>query len=239
MPICSRPGSRVAPLWTCRGQDQAIHALPSPLDLDHLLPGDGPWEVEIGFGKGRNLLTRAAAHPERRFLGIELVTRYHRLLCERAHRRGLDNVASIRAEALYVLATEVPSAFADVLHVYFPDPWPKSRHHKRRLFDPETVDIVLGLLRPGGTLYFATDFLDYGCQVRLLLEDMPGVSVQRHDAPWPDGARTNYESKYQAEGRPILRLVAVVSPELRPSLHPMGAAGILAATAQPRLDTRA
>lgn len=219
--------------------------LPRSLSLDHLLPGAGPWEVEIGFGKGRYLLGRALAHPDRRFLGIELVSRYYRLLRDRARRRGVSNLLLIRGEALYLLSAVLPPAFAARLHVYFPDPWPKSRHHKRRLFDPETLDLVLGVLRPGAELCFATDFIEYGQRVGEILDGFPGLAVEPREAPWPDGARTNYEAKYMKEGRPILRLRARMpdaedppaSTGGRARLHAEGRAGILAATAvRPRPD---
>ena len=126
------------------------------LELDELLPG-GPWEVELGFGKGRYLLRRAEESRERRFLGIEVAGKYYRLAATRAERRGLENLLLIRGEALYALSALLPSGFAEAAHVYFPDPWPKSRHQKRRLFDRETVDLVLGTLARGGRLFFATD----------------------------------------------------------------------------------
>ncbi len=227
--------------------------LPRSLALDDLLSGDGAWEVELGFGKGRYLLGSALAHPGRRFLGIELVSKYYRLLRDRARRRGVSNLLLIRGEALYLLSAVLPAAFASRLHVYFPDPWPKSRHHKRRLFDPETLDLVLGVLRPGGELCFATDFIEYGQRVGEILEGYPDLAVAPRDAPWPDGARTNYEAKYTIEGRPILRLTARLAPAEdgragvpaaggraggMPAaaggparLHAGGRAGILAATA--------
>jgi tRNA (guanine-N7-)-methyltransferase len=184
----------------------------SPLAVDALVPGGGPWTAEIGFGKGRYLLRRCLEGPERRFLGIELVSEYHRLFVGRARRRGIANWLALRGEALYLLAAVLPRGFAAELHVYFPDPWPKSRHHKRRLFDPETVDLVLGLLAPGGRLSFATDFLDYGEQVAEILAGCSGLEVARRDGVWDDGPRTNYEAKYVAEGRPILRLEATLGP---------------------------
>lgn len=214
------------------GASQPLASLPVPVTPAVLLPGSGEWEVEVGFGKGRYLRDRAAAEPERLFLGIEMVSKYARLLADRAARRGLRNLVVVHGEALYLLAAVMPRGFATTLHIYFPDPWPKSRHHKRRLFDPETVDLVLGVLRPGGTLFFATDFLDYGAQVQEILAAYPGLDLATHPGPWPDGARTNYEAKYEAEGRPILRLVGRLSEEACPgALHPQGKRGILAATA--------
>ncbi len=212
-------------------RETTLDTLPMPVALDDLVAG-GPWEVELGFGKGRYLLRRAAEDPERRFLGIERVAKYQRMANRRGCRRRLDNLLLVRGEALLVLSALLPRGFAAALHVYFPDPWPKGRHQKRRLFDAETVDLVLGVLRPGGELYFATDFLDYGEIVAEILADFRGLALERREAPWPDGARTNYEAKYMAEGRPILRLVGRLDGDAPPDrLHPRGEAGILAATA--------
>jgi tRNA (guanine-N7-)-methyltransferase len=197
--------------------------------LDRLLPGSGPWEVEIGFGKGRFLLARAAARPGRRFLGIEVAGEYFRLAARRARSRGLGNVALLHGEALYLLAAVLPRGFADELHVYFPDPWPKSRHQRRRLFSPASVDLVLGALAPGGRLWFATDFLDYGAEVEEILRSHPALAVERIDPGWPEGPRTNYEAKYVTEGRPILRLGATLVRSPEP--HPRGEAELLAAVA--------
>jgi len=187
--------------------------------LGRLLAGDGPWELEIGFGKGRFLLAAAAAHPERRFLGIEVAGEYFRLAARRLARRRLANLALLRGDALAILAARLPRGFAAAVHVYFPDPWPKKRHLKRRLFAPATVDVVLGALAPGGRLWFATDFLDYGRDVEALLAAHPGVDVDRLAGDWPEGPRTNYEAKYVAAGRPILRLAATVSAAAA-ALHP-------------------
>lgn len=196
---------------------------------------DAPWEVELGFGKGRYLLQQAQACPDVRFLGIELVSKYYRMARDRGRRKSLDNLLIVRADALYLMSSALPTGFARRVHVYFPDPWPKARHHKRRMFDAERVDLVLGLLQPGGTLCFATDFLRYGERVQALLEGYPGLDVQVHPEPWPDGARTNYEAKYIEEGRPILRLEATLSTQapMPPALHPAGREGILAVGALP------
>lgn len=214
---------------TVGGREHELVALPAPLDLDTLVAGHGPWHVELGFGKGRHLLQQAIAHPAERYLGIEVVSKYYRLLSRRATRRAVDNLVTVRAEAQYVLATTLPRAFANTLHIYFPDPWPKSRHRRRRLLDPATIDLVLGILRPGGVLCFATDFLEYGEDVAAMLETMPGLDVTRLAGLWPDGARTNYEAKYVREGRPILRLTGRRVGPL--DHHPEGRAAVLAAIA--------
>jgi len=211
-----------------------LNDLAVPLPLDFLAPGPGPWEVEIGFGKGKYLLRRAAESPGTRFLGVEVVSEYYRRVAVRARRRALRNLVVLRAEALFLLSAVLPRGFARAVHVYFPDPWPKLRHQKRRLFEPETVDLVLGLLAPGGTLYFASDFLEYGELVLSILRGVPGFAVERLDEPWPEGPRTHYESKYMAEGRPILRLRGSWLPEASgrhaSSVHPEGFAGLVVAT---------
>jgi len=196
--------------------------------LDALVPGDGPWEVEIGFGKGHYLLARAAESPERRFLGIEVAGEYFRLVARRLERRRLGNVLLLGGEALALLATRLPSGFAARMHVYFPDPWPKKRHLRRRLLAPGSVDVVLGALAPGGCLEFATDHPDYGAVVRDLLAGQPGVEVAELADGWPGGPRTNYERKYVVEGRPIVRLVVWRRARIEP--HPAGLRGLLAAS---------
>ncbi len=212
-------------------EDLTLRDVDVPIDLDALLSGGGPWEVEIGFGKGRYLLRRSQEDSEARFLGIEVVSKYCRLLVDRGRRRGVENLVGMRGEAIYLMSAVLPRRFARTVHVYFPDPWPKTRHHKRRLFDPERLDLLLDLLLPGGSLVFASDFLEYGGGVRELLHEHPALEVTEIEEVWPDGARTNYEAKYIEEGRPIIRLEARLRPEAEaPYFHPRGAAGGLAAT---------
>lgn len=194
------------------GRTQRLLDLNLPLDLKRLLPpqraAEG-WEMELGFGKGRHLLTRAAGAPSTGFLGIEIAGRYQRLAASRAARRGLGNLVLLRGEASYLLAVVLPRRFARAVHVYFPDPWPKKRHQKRRFLDRQQLDLVLGAMVPGGKLFFATDFLAYGEQVSQVLRTHPRLSVVDR-SHWPEGPRTNYEAKYVAEGRPILRLEATL-----------------------------
>ena len=212
------------PVYTLGGGPaQPLQGLPSPPDLDPLVPGEGGWVVEIGYGKGRYLAQQALGNPGRRYLGIEIVSKYWRMLGERTARRGARNLVNVRGEALSILATALPRGFAAEVHVYFPDPWPKSRHHRRRLFDPETVDLLLAALEPDGKLLFATDFLEYGGLVRAILESHPELEVTVLEGEWPDGARTNYEAKFIREGRPILRLAASLKDGATLGrLHPAG-----------------
>jgi len=190
------------------------------------------WEVELGFGKGRFLLASAAAAPGRPFLGVEMVSKYFRLAAHRAGARALDNLVLLRGEALYLISTLLPAAMARTVHIYFPDPWPKSRHHRRRLLDPRTVDLVLALLEPtSGRLCFATDHVEYGEAVVETLEAHPAVDVDLLPGAWPEGPRTNYEAKFEVEGRLIVRLVARLRPDAASLLHPVGRESILVAPA--------
>ena len=152
-----------------------------------------------------------------------MVSKYFRLAARRAASRRLSNVVLLRGEALYLIATLLPAGMARTVHVYFPDPWPKSRHHRRRLLDPRTVDLVLSLLDPPrGRLFFATDHLEYGEAVAEALSLHPAVEMERVGA-WPEGPRTNYEAKFEREGRPIIRLAARLRGGGPASLlHPAG-----------------
>ncbi|MDX1631351.1 MAG: tRNA (guanosine(46)-N7)-methyltransferase TrmB [Thermoanaerobaculia bacterium] len=198
----------------------------APLDLASLVPGRRDWEVVVGFGKGRYLLGRAAEEPESGFLGIERAAKYHGIARERARKRGLSNVIAVKGEALRLFAVVLPRRFARAVHVYFPDPWPKDRHHRRRLFARGSVDLLAGLLRPGGRLFFATDHGDYGKLVTRILDSYPPFWVRRQAGPWPEGPRTNYERKYVREGRPILRLIAELEEEEAP-FHPEARSRVL------------
>lgn len=190
-------------------------------------------ELEIGFGKGRYLLGRAAAEPHNRFLGIEIVSQYFRLVARRAARRRLDNLSLLHAEALYALATLLPRGFADAVHVYHPDPWPKARHHKRRLFDVESIDLLLAALKPTGELLFASDHVAYSDVVEHLLRSHSALSVESVDA-WPEGPRTHYEAKFVALGQPVRRLVArFAEPERREVIHPDGLVQLASAWTEP------
>ena len=225
---------RLEPIYSVGEQDGNLLDRSAPADIEALLGSGGPWEVEIGYGKGKYLLEQACQNPDRRFLGVEVVSKYYKMLTRRARYWEASNLLNIRGEALYLLTSILPRGFAERLHIYFPDPWPKAKHHRRRLLDPETVDLVLGVLAPGGELCFATDFLDYGELVMEILEGYPGLELEPVLTPWPDGARTNYEAKYMEEGRPIIRCRARIADP--GCLHPRGEAGITAAWARREED---
>lgn len=132
-----------------------------PVDFAALFGRVAPVEMEIGVGKGRFLLNAAAANRDRDYFGLEIEAEYAAIARLRAERAGLTNVRVERLDGkAFVLRRLAPGAVA-ALHVYFPDPWPKKRHHKRRLLQPAFVHELALRLQPGGYLHVATDWRDY------------------------------------------------------------------------------
>lgn len=136
-----------------------------PLALDALLDPSRPLEIDVGCGKGRFLLARAAAHPEVQFIGIDRMLARIRKVDRKVLRAGLTNVKLLRLEAFYSLQFLLPAHRVQTVYVYFPDPWPKRRHHERRLFGEAFLDVLWSRLLPGGTVQVATDHLDYFAEI--------------------------------------------------------------------------
>lgn len=180
------------------------------LDWGDLFGSVGPVEVEIGIGKGRFLLAVAAAHPEIHLLGVEWANQYLRIAEERAIKRGLGNVRFARVDAKDLVSLAIPPSSVEAYYVFYPDPWPKKRHHKRRFFVPATVSHLARTLKPGGALHVATDHEEYWSVIESLLDAEQGFQKLEvfggASFPLPAGAPlTNFEAKYDAEGRPRLR----------------------------------
>ena len=135
------------------------------LDLDAAFGRSAPRMLEIGFGMGDGTATIAASHPENDYLGVEVHTPGVGALLKRIGEAGLDNVRIIRHDAVEVLEHMITDASRDGIHIFFPDPWPKKRHHKRRLIQPAFVTQLARKLKPGGYLHLATDWMDYAEQM--------------------------------------------------------------------------
>jgi len=134
-------------------------------DLDALFGRRAPRYLEIGFGMGDALAEMAAAHPERDYLGVEVhEAGIGRVLCL-AEEAGLDNLRVVRGDAVPVVREHLPGASLDAVLIFFPDPWPKKRHHKRRLLQPAFVELLAHCLRAGGELHLATDWAPYAQQM--------------------------------------------------------------------------
>lgn len=175
--------------------------------------GEGPFELEIGCGKGGFLLNRAKANPDRRFLGIEWANEFYRFAADRMARWGLSNVRVMRTDAkIFVMQQLVPDCLS-ALHLYHPDPWPKKRHHKRRLVQDDFAAVAVRALRHGAEWLIQSDHEGYFVQMREVLgrreelREIPWDSATcRPDATW---SGTNFEIKYTREGRAIYRTAYV------------------------------
>jgi tRNA (guanine-N7-)-methyltransferase len=177
------------------------------IDWRHLFGREGRVEVEIGIGKGRFLLAIAAARPEILHLGVEWSNEYLRLAETRAERGRLDNVRFVRADANDLVRRAIPERSVAAYYVFYPDPWPKKRHHKRRFLQPQNVDAMARTLLPDGRLHVATDHDDYWSVIEPLLDGHAAFAREPDfggpEFPLPvDGPLTNFEAKYELEGRP-------------------------------------
>ena len=161
-------------------------------------------EVEIGIGKGRFLIDAARRNPGTNFFGIERASKYLRIAQDRCLKRGLKNVRLIRADAREFIEFFLPAKSVQAYHLYFPDPWPKKRHHKRRLVNQEFVSEIERTLVLNGRFWLATDHSDYFHFILEVLSLFP--SLREVDVEWT-GIPTNYEEKFRGRGLLINRRV--------------------------------
>lgn len=189
-----------------------VETLPRPLDWQQLFGNDHPVEIEIGMGKGTFITEQAKARPEVNFLGIEWARWFWRYASDRLRRNGCLNARTVRAEAGFFLTEFVPDASVSVLHIYFPDPWPKARHHKRRLIQPNFMPLVERILTPGGRIQVVTDHLGYFEENIEPSIRGSGLKVIDYNTPATAGdgefVGTNFERKYAREGRPFYAIAA-------------------------------
>lgn len=144
-------------LWPVYGLERANGVL----DRQETFGRRAPLVLEIGYGMGQSLLAMAAAEPERDFVGIEVHRPGVGALLMGIEERGLDNLRSYCDDAVEILEECIPDASLSRLQLYFPDPWPKKKHHKRRIVQPAFIDLVQRKLENGGVLHMATDWQDY------------------------------------------------------------------------------
>jgi tRNA (guanine-N7-)-methyltransferase len=188
---------------------KTFEELPRPWQAEAVFGRRAPLEVEIGSGKGLFLRTAAAAQPEANFLGIEIASRYARFSAAALARRGLTNAVVVVADAARVLAEVLPDQSVAAVHVYFPDPWWKRRHKKRRVMRETFVRELARVLQPGGVLHFWTDVREYFDTALGLFRESPelegplGVSETpaREDMDY----RTHFERRTRLHGEPVYR----------------------------------
>jgi len=148
----------------------------SLVDLDAIYGRAAPKILEIGFGMGEGLAEIAAAHPENDYLGVEVHTPGVGALLKQLGERGLDNVRVIQHDAVEVLTHMLAPGSLVGVHIFFPDPWHKKRHNKRRLIQSPFVRLLTGRIAPGGYLHLATDWEDYALQMLEVLSAEPKLA---------------------------------------------------------------
>lgn len=180
-----------------------------PFVPSDLFGNDHPVALDIGCGKGFFLLRESQRRRDVNFVGIEWARKYARWAAARIVRNGLVNVRIVSAD-VRTLLPRFPGRSIQAAHVYFPDPWWKQRHHKRRLFVPEFVAELARVLMPGGSLFLATDVADYFALMQEVVGQQP--EFERCSQPAPQDASenqldylTHFDRKYRQEGRAIHR----------------------------------
>jgi len=173
-----------------------------------LFPTRQPLEIEIGSGKGRFLLHRAEARRDRNFFGIDYRWRFLKEGVTRAEQRGLTNLVFMKTEAEEIIPHLVPRSSVEIFHIYFPDPWHKRKHHKRRLLTPEFFQLVHASLVPGGFLELATDNFDYLIAFKAALVEAgdtlwSATRESRNARILDPGVQTHFEAKYARQGRDL------------------------------------
>lgn len=202
--------------WDEAGPTTAVTRLPESMvypliDWSQLFGNEQPVEIEVGSGKGQFLVSSAQLRPDVNFFGIEVVRKYQLYTATRCAIRQLRNVRTTCADARWVLHYFIPAASVQAVHVYFPDPWWKARHKKRRLFTPGFVQDVARVLQPGGRLHIATDVEEYFDSMCTMISDS-GVFEQLQRGPdesTPPELQTNFEKKARARGSRIWRAIYV------------------------------
>lgn len=183
-------------------------AAPDTLQWKAIFGNDRPVEIEVGFGKGAFLVAAAVAQPEISFFGIEVMRKYQLFTATRLAKRKLTNVRLARADARVLLRDRVVPSSVAAIHVYFPDPWWKKRHHKRRVFTPDFVAACARALSVCGRLFLATDVPDYFAIMTDLCNRRPELQLLPHIGSAHDlDYLTNFERKARERNLPIARAV--------------------------------
>ena len=198
----------------------SLNKVSSPIDWQELFGNANPVEVEIGFGKGRFLLEAAKQYADVNFIGVERAQKYVELTRRRflkyLRHYAVDknsgvfgNVRLVWTDANYFLSRYVPDNSIKAYHVYFPDPWPKARQQKRRIFrNKEFLEAISSTLSlDSGRLYVVTDYEEYFNEIQERIAQQTDLKPVTHEIENYQHITTNFENKYQLEGRKIYRAV--------------------------------
>ena len=194
---------RLLPTW-------GIPYAPEAIDFKRIFGRDGPMILEIGFGMGETTAEIAQQNPQWNILGLEVYRPGIGALLSKIEQRGLTNIRVIEHDAVEVLAHMVPDDYLDGVHIYFPDPWPKKRHHKRRLIQSPFLSQLVQKLKPGGYLHMATDWPDYATQMLEVCSQEISLENRAKEgfSPRPDWRPlTKFEARGIRLGNPVADLI--------------------------------
>ncbi len=192
------PATDFEPLYAL---DDVLARLP----VGTMFPKSQPLEVEIGAGDGSFIDQWHRLHPERNFLALERLLGRLMKIRKKALRSGLRNLLGIRVEAAYFTEYLLPPGCASAFHIYFPDPWPKKRHHKNRLIQPPYAESVWRALAPGGVVYLRTDDVEYFAQIREVFGGMPALFAETETPQDLAAVTTDFEQLFNGRGIPTNR----------------------------------
>lgn len=201
---------KLDPATDLSGHLRTVDTLPHPWDAAALFAdGAAPLEIEVGSGKGLFLQSAATAMPDHNFLGIEVARKYAHHTASRLAKRNLANAVIVEGDALRVFRELLPDGVLAAVHVYFPDPWWKKRHRKRRVMNDEFLKDVVRTLQPAGRLHFWTDVEEYfETGVALVAEHTPltgPLEVAERAAEHDLDFRTHFERRMRLAELPVYR----------------------------------
>jgi len=200
---------KVDPTIDLTGRLKTFEQLPRPWNAEELFGRIAPLEVEVGSGKGLFLRNAAAAQPETDFLGVEVVRKYAAFTAAALVKAGVSNALIVHGDALRIFQELIPDASLAAVHVYFPDPWWKKRHRKRRVMRESFLRDVERTLQPGGSLHFWTDVEEY---FSTSLELLAASTSLQGPLPVPEtpaeddmAYRTHFERRVRLASEPVYR----------------------------------
>ena len=190
-----------------------IATTPQLLDLTACFGRQAPCIMEIGFGNGVALLEMAQQNPQNNYLGIDVHRPGIANVCTQLESRGLGNVRVMCVDVAEVLTKQIAETALDAILIFFPDPWPKQRHHKRRLIQAEFVEVLVSKLREGGILHLATDWEDYAQYMLRVLEQQRLLTNQAGLGNFSERPAyrplTKYEQRGQRQGHVVRDLLYI------------------------------
>jgi tRNA (guanine-N7-)-methyltransferase len=181
-----------------------LRSIVEPLNLDELFPASQPLEVELGCGDASFVVEWSQRHPERNFIGVERLLGRIAKLHRKGRRAALKNLRGVRIESSYLLQYLLPPHSAAAIHIYFPDPWPKKRHHKHRLINEHFPALARVALVPGGVVFLRTDDAPYFSQMSEIFDAQKEFKKIETPMELAD-LLTDFEKEFSARGIKTLR----------------------------------